>query len=92
MKFLIALFFTAWLAGCVSPAGNTKSKGERFDLIFKEYQKDESAGTCTVTAEVNHILPDGTINRYNLQSTKNTCQEAEADIRKGYEALKKPDN
>lgn len=90
MKSSSIFLITALLAGCVSTTGQQGK--EQFDLIFKDYHKDESAGTCTVTAEVKQIMPDGTVNRYNLQSTKNTCQEAEDDIRKGYEALKKPSN
>ncbi len=66
-----------------------ESKAEKYELTFKEHKNDLSKGICTVLAEVKHTLPDGTVKKYTLQSVKNTCEEAEADIRKGFEALKK---
>lgn len=89
MSYRIILLLITLTPACIT--SKKEKETEKFELIFKDYKKDLAAGTCTVTAEVEHVLPDGTINQYTLKSTKNSCEEAESDIRKGYEALKKAD-
>ncbi len=91
MRRLIFLKIFILVAACASWKKQENQAGT-YELIFKKYKEDNSAGTCRVTAEVRHELPNGKIVRYTLQSVKRTCSEAEEDIRKGYNALKSQQN
>ncbi|GIV37904.1 MAG: hypothetical protein KatS3mg032_2283 [Cyclobacteriaceae bacterium] len=89
MDMLWLVFSFIAISACASFSNTLNNEVEVHDLIFKKYKEDVSAGTCKVTAEVRHKLPNGKMVRYTLQSEKKTCSECEEDIRKGYEALKR---
>lgn len=55
---------------------------------IKYIESKSEDGQCTVKATVK-VKIGGSINIVDFSSTKNTCDEAKADVLKGIETLKK---